>query len=66
MFRVFRSKHVEGMTAEKSYSYSNNYLLLDANRIVLCQVPCDQIEGLGNGTSGWEEELEDLIPTIEI
>lgn len=43
------------MTAEKSYSYSNYYLLLDANRIVLCQVPCDQIEGLGNGTSSWEE-----------
>jgi hypothetical protein len=59
MHRVFKSKHVEGMTAEKSYSYSDHYLLLDANRTVLCQVPCDQIEGLGKGTSGWEEVIEE-------
>ena len=59
MHRVFKSKHVEGMTAEKSYSYSEHYLLLDVNRTVLCQVPCDQIEGLGKGTSGWEEIIEE-------
>lgn len=63
MFRVFKSKHVEGMTAEKSYSYSNHYLLLDKNRTVLCQVPCDQIEGLGKGTAGWEEEILEPVYT---
>lgn len=60
MYKTFKSKHIEGMTAEKSYSYSNHYLLLDSKRTVLCQVPCIQIEGSsGKGTDSWEEVLED-------
>ena len=56
MFRAFKSKHVKGMTAEKSYEYSTHYLLLSADRTVLCQVPCDQIE---ENSANWLEEKKD-------
>lgn len=63
MSRVFKSKHVEGMTAEKSYSYSDHYLLLDASRTVICQVPCDQIE---NASAAWEEVIQEPVyPKLE-
>ena len=52
MVKSYKNKHVKGISAEKSYDYSTHYLLLSADRTVLCQVTCDQIEGSMN----WEEE----------
>lgn len=57
MYKVFKSKHHEGITAEKSYSYSTHYLLLSKTRSHICQVSCDQIEGSGS----WIEEVPEPV-----
>ena len=59
MYKVFKSKNHEGITAEKSYSYSKHYLLLSETRSHICQVSCDQIEGSGS----WEEVIQEPVYT---
>lgn len=53
MFKAFKSKHHDDITAEKPYSYSTHYIILK-NRSVICDVPCDQIENNGS----WIEIIE--------
>jgi hypothetical protein len=53
--RRFKHKHDSEITAEKSYSYSTHYLILNKVRMVMCTVACDDIEN----SKSWEEIIEE-------
>jgi hypothetical protein len=44
MYKTYKNKSDDRITAERSYSYSKHYLILNETRTVLCQLPCSEVE----------------------
>ncbi len=57
--RQFKHKHDPELSAEKSHGHSTHYLILNKTRMVICRVPCEDIED----SKSWEEIIE--IPEEE-
>lgn len=56
--RTFKHRLDEKITAEKSYSYSKHYLILNETRTVLFQMPAAEIESSGSWLEVIEEKTE--------